>query len=68
MPGARVGGMFSNAVSFSPAVDETQCTPLFSVPVLLGKKVTLKGIATTVPVGANGIRDKDKLKLACTAS
>ncbi len=70
LPGARVGGMFSNSVTFSPVVDETECTPLFSVPVALGKKLTLKGIATTVPGGIRGteIRDKDKLKLACTAA
>ena len=63
LPGARVQGMFSNSLTFSPAVDDTECTPLFSVPVAVGKKVTLKGNASTV----TGIHDKDKLKLACTA-
>ena len=63
LPGARVQGMFSNELTFSPAVDHTECTPLFSVPVALGKKVTLKGSASTI----TGIHDKDKLKLACTA-
>jgi len=62
MPGARVGGMFSNALTFKPAIGQTACTPLFSVPVPVGKKFTLKGKATTV----TEIRDKDKLKLACT--
>jgi hypothetical protein len=32
--------------------------------VALGKKVTLKGNSSTV----TGVHDKDKLKLACTAS
>jgi Dictyostelium (slime mold) repeat len=63
LPGARVEGMFSNSLTFSPAVHDTECTPLFSVPVHVGKKVTLKGKSSTV----TGIRDKDKLKLACTA-
>jgi hypothetical protein len=55
--------MFSNELTFSPALDDTECTPLFSVPVAVGKKVTIKGNSSTVL----GVHDKDKLKLACTA-
>jgi hypothetical protein len=64
LPGASVqGGMFSNSVMFKPVVDDTECTPIFSVPLAVGKKVTLKGNSSTVL----GVHDKDKLKLACTA-
>ena len=63
LPDARVQGMFSNSVTFNPVVDDIECTPLFSVPVALAKKLTLKGNSSTV----TGVHDKDKLKLACTA-
>jgi hypothetical protein len=36
LSGARVQGMFSNELTFSPALDDTVCTPLFSVPVASG--------------------------------
>ena len=61
LPGAGVGGRFSNEVHFSPALGATSCTPLIDVPVIAGRRFTLKGNAT----GNGGQRDKDKLKLAC---
>jgi hypothetical protein len=61
LPGAGVAGPFSNEVHFSPALGTTACTPLVDVPVIAGRRFTLKGNAT----GAQGQRDKDKLKLAC---
>jgi hypothetical protein len=63
LPGATVGGRFSNEVHFAPALQGTACTGLVDVPVPVRRRFTLKGNAT----GAAGQRDKDKLKLACDA-
>jgi hypothetical protein len=61
LPGATVGGRYSNEVHFAPALHATACTTQVDVAVPAGRRFTLKGNAT----GEGAQRDKDKLKLAC---
>src|SRR5262245_20197664 len=63
LPGAHAGGPYSNVVTFRPALATTSCTPQFEVSVPVGKRLSLKGRATT-----DTARDKDRLKLSCRAS
>ena len=64
LPGAQAGGAYSNVVTFRPYLATTSCTPQFELAVPKGKRLTLKGRATTTDF----VRDKDRLKLTCRSS
>jgi hypothetical protein len=62
LPGASFENTSSNSVTFSPPIASPQCTGLVSLPVSVGKRLTLKGRMLTARGGRS---DTDRIKLNC---
>jgi len=61
LPGASFDNTSSNSVTFSPPIASPQCTGLVSLPVGVGRRLTLKARLLT----AGGRSDTDRIKLNC---